>query len=197
MASPAGMLTFAIMTLHVAVQVAAASKARAACFAHEWSLSIMCCAHVLDEKVLMAIASVALFALERAAVVMHGAHVLLHVRVCFEACAATRAYKFFWGVLFDGVVGVQTGACVIVICGELWLLLLLLLLDCGRENGRPEHVLMGMRSGGVDGSGGGEIAGAVVIGNVSVHGIRNGGLDIPCGLVLGRWLYVRGAVDGD
>lgn len=73
------MLALAIMTLHVAVQVAATSKARAACLAHKRSLAIMRCAHMLHEKVLVAITGVALFTLERATVVVHGAHVLLHV----------------------------------------------------------------------------------------------------------------------
>lgn len=77
------------------------------------------------------------------------------------------------------------------------LLLLLLLLDGGGKNGGPEHILMRMASGGVDGSGGCKVAGAIVMRHVSVHWIRNGRLDVPCGLVLSCSLYVRGAIDGD
>lgn len=81
-------------------------------------------ADVLDEEVLVAVAGAAAVALEGAAVVVHGAHVLLHVGVGLEAGVAARADELLWGG-GGGVVGRGGGRCGGVggdICG-MWLLL--------------------------------------------------------------------------
>lgn len=99
MTSLTSMLSCILMALHMTIQITTSAKAISTNLTHKRAFTIMRCAHMFHQQVLMSIFSVTFLALERSCILMHGSYMFLHIGIGFESSRTSRTHKFL-SILF-------------------------------------------------------------------------------------------------